>query len=232
MKTIKTTKKTSISLLIFLLILPLFFLPQQIPATQENSLPPIQVGTFSADNLDGWQEKVFANKTSYQLVKQGKETVLQATSNNSASGLFKEANINLTTHPFINWRWKVDKGLPPLAEKTKAGDDYAARIYIVAKGGLLFWKTKAINYVWSSSEKIGTIWPNAFAKKNVIVMTVRSPEDTKGVWYQEKRNVYEDFKKVYGEEVKVIQVIAIMTDSDNSGKSAQASYGDIFFTAH
>jgi len=232
MKTIKTTDKILPLPLALLFTLSLFFLPQQLSAVPQSTLAPILVGTFSANNLDGWREKVFANKTSYQLVKQGEQTVLQATANSSASGLFKEVDINLKTHPFINWKWKIDKGLPPLAEKTKAGDDYAARIYIVAKGGLLFWKTKAINYIWSSSEKVGTIWPNAFAKKNVMVLTVRSPEDTQGIWYQEKRNVYEDFKQVYGEEIKYIQAIAIMTDSDNSGGLAQASYGDIFFTAH
>ncbi|MFK5925388.1 MAG: DUF3047 domain-containing protein, partial [Desulfuromusa sp.] len=70
------------------------------------------------------------------------------------------------------------------------------------------------------------------AKNHDIILTVRSPEDKKQVWYQEKRNVYEDFKKTYGEEIKNIQVIAIMTDSDNSGGSVQASYGDISFTAN
>lgn len=228
----KTVDQTSIFYLALLLILPLSFLSDQISAAQNNSLAPILVGNFSANSLEGWQEKVFANKTSYQLVKQEENIVLQAKSNASASGLFKEVNIDLTTHPFLNWKWKVEKGHPPLAERTKEGDDYAARIYVVTKGGLLFWKTKAVEYIWSSSEKKGATWPNAFAKKHDIILTVRSPEDKKQVWYQEKRNVYEDFKKSYGEEIKNIQVIAIMTDSDNSRGSAQASYGDISFTTN
>lgn len=228
----KTTDKTLIYSLILSLTLSLFFLPNHISAAQTKPLAPIPVGTFSANNLEGWQEKTFDHKTSYQLVKQGEGTVLQAKSNRSASGLFKNVNIDLTTHPFLNWKWKVDKGHPPLAERTKAGDDYAARIYIVTKRGLLFWKTKAIEYIWSSAAKKGATWPNAFAKKNDIILTIRSQEDTKGVWYQEKRNVYEDFKKVYGEEIKTVHAVAIMTDSDNSLGSAQASYGDIFFTAN
>ena len=29
--------------------------------------------------------------------------------------------------------------------------------------GLVFWRTKAINYVWASTSAKGKIWPNAFA---------------------------------------------------------------------
>ncbi len=228
----KMTTKTLIFYLILLLTLPLFFLSEQIAAAQEDQLAPIPVGIFSANNLEGWQEKEFVNKTSYQLVQQGGITVLQAKSNGSASGLFKEVEIDLTTHPFLNWRWKVEKGLPPLAERTKAGDDYAARIYIIAKGGLLFWKAKSINYVWSSSEQKGAIWPNAFAGKKVMLLAVRSAEDKINTWYTERRNVYEDLKKIFGKEIKTIQVVAIMSDSDNSKGSVQASYGDISFTAN
>ncbi|MCK5912801.1 MAG: DUF3047 domain-containing protein, partial [Desulfuromusa sp.] len=121
---------------------------------------------------------------------------------------------------------------PPLAERTKEGDDYVARIYVVVKGGLLFWKTRAINYVWASSEKQGTIWPNAFAGKNAMLLAVRSSTDQQGIWYHEKRNVYEDLKAIFGEEIKTIHAVAIMTDSDNSKGLVRASYGDISFTAN
>ncbi|MCK4501751.1 MAG: DUF3047 domain-containing protein, partial [Desulfuromonadales bacterium] len=132
--------------------------------------------------------------------------------------------------PYLNWQWKLEKGHPPLEEKTKNGDDYGARVYIIVKGGLLFWKTKAINYVWSSAEKKGATWPNAFAGKNAILLAVRSPEDKKDTWYREKRNVYEDLKNIFGEEIKKIHAVAIMTDSDNSKGLVRASYGDISFS--
>ncbi len=230
MNMINNRHKRSLSGGIILFMLSVLFSPDPASAEQKNLLAPIQLGHFSENNLSGWEEKEFVNKTSYQLVKQGSQTVLQAKAEASASGLFKEVVVDLTTHPYINWQWKLEKGHPPLAERTKSGDDYGARIYIVVKGGLAFWKTKAINYVWSSAEKKEAIWPNAFAGKNAMLLAVRTPKDQNNVWYQEKRNVYEDFKKIFGEEIREIHAIAIMTDSDNSKGSVQASYGDISFT--
>ena len=48
-------------------------------------------------------------------------------------------------------------------------------------------------------------------------------------WLNEERNVYEDYKKAFGEEPSMISGIAIMTDTDNTGESATAYYGDILF---
>jgi hypothetical protein len=48
-------------------------------------------------------------------------------------------------------------------------------------------------------------------------------------WVTEKRNVYEDYKKAFGEEPTMISGVAIMTDTDNTRESAVAWYGDIVF---
>jgi hypothetical protein len=48
-------------------------------------------------------------------------------------------------------------------------------------------------------------------------------------WVNEKRNLYEDYKKALGEESPPVSGVAIMTDTDNTGESATAYYGDILF---
>ena len=213
--------------ILFIMIL----IPFSAFSTEKQQGSPILIGDFSHNTLAGWKEKKFSGNTRYQLVQQGDRIVLQAEADASASGLFKEITVDLTTHPYLNWEWKIDKPHPPLAERTKAGDDYAARIYVVVKGGLMFWKTRAINYVWASKEEKGSVWPNAFVGKNAMLLAVRSAADKPEFWYQEKRNVYEDLKEIFGEEIKTIHAVAIMTDSDNSKGSVAASYGDISFTA-
>jgi len=219
-------KNLTTAILFIMILIPM----SAFPAEKQQS-SPILIGDFSHNTLAGWKEKKFSGNTHYQLVQQGDRIVLQAEADASASGLFKEITVDLTTHPYLNWEWKIDKPHPPLAERTKAGDDYAARIYVVVKGGLMFWKTRAINYVWASKEEKGSVWPNAFVGKNAMLLAVRSAADKPGVWYQEKRNAYEDLKEIFGEEIKTIHAVAIMTDSDNSKGSVAASYGDISFTA-
>ena len=45
------------------------------------------------------------------------------------------------------------QGPRDLDESTKDRDDYAARLYLVKSGGILIWRTKAVNYVWSSGKE-------------------------------------------------------------------------------
>ena len=46
-------------------------------------------------------------------------------------------------------------------------------------------------------------------------------------WFEEERNLYEDYKLAFGSEPPLLVGIGIMTDSDNTGESAVAYYGDI-----
>jgi hypothetical protein len=45
----------------------------------------------------------------------------------------------------------------------------------------------------------------------------------------EERNICDDYGKAFGEEPSIISGVAIMTDTDNTGESATAYYGDIVF---
>ncbi len=180
--------------------------------------------------LAKWEEKSFEGATRYQLVELNKQRVLKASSKASASGLFRKERINIKEFPYLNWRWQAASKLAELPETKKNGDDYVARVYVVRSGGWFFWETMALNYVWSSRSERGAIWPNAFAPDNARMVALRTAGDEPGQWYQEKRNVYEDFKKWLGEDVEYIDAVAIMTDTDNSGSQAEAYYGEIFFT--
>ncbi len=188
------------------------------------------VSNFAMQSLENWQEKVFMEKTAYRFVKSGTTYVLEASSHKSASGLFQSVNIDLNKTPYINWSWRVMNSLNGLNEQAKTGDDYAARIYLVKKNSFFFWKTQAINYVWSSKKRSDTIWNNAFTSQ-AKMFAVRGNESLVSHWYHEKRNVLADFKRAFDEVIVEINVVAIMTDTDNSKLSAQAEYGEIFFSS-
>ncbi len=190
----------------------------------------ISISNFD-DHLKGWEQKSFAGNTDYRIAEENGRKVLVADSMATASGLGKKIKVDLNKTPYINWSWKVDNTLDGLDETTKAGDDYVARLYVVKSGGALLWKTKALNYVWSSNQSQEDIWRNAFQPKNAIMLAVRGSKDQPGQWVTEKRNVLEDFKKAFGKDIDKIDAVAIMTDTDNSMREASASYGEIYFTA-
>lgn len=45
----------------------------------------------------------------------------------------------------------------------------------------------------------------------------------------EERNLYDDYRKVFGEAPPLVNGVAIMNDTDNTGETVTAYYGDIVF---
>lgn len=190
----------------------------------------LMIGRFSVGDLNEWQTKAFQGETRYRLMEQDGRRALFADSQGAASGLYREIQVDLNRTPWLNWSWRVDKVLNGVDERSKAGDDYPARVYVVASGGAAFWKTRSLIYVWSSNQAVGATWNNAFTG-NARVMALRSGMKDAGGWVSEKRNIRTDFRQLFGEDLHQIDAVALMTDTDNSGQSAAAWYGDIYFTA-
>lgn len=188
------------------------------------------VGDFAHGDLGGWEDKTFDGKTRYTLVVNDGRHALKADSRDAASGLYKPTRVDLEKTPYLHWSWKVSNTLGDIDEHTKAGDDYPARVYVVFSGGVLFWRTRAINYVWSSNQPSGSTWENAFTG-NARMIAVRSGDTESGRWVHERRDIRRDYRRLFDTDVRYTDAVAIMTDTDNSHQSAVAYYGDIYFSA-
>jgi len=191
--------------------------------------PALAAGLVIADFAngigDGWKEKSFLGHTRYQVVRIDGRTALRAESNASASGLVYKRTIDLDRYPILEWSWKIDHVLTKGDARTKAGDDYAARIYIVFPG-TFFWQTKVVNYIWANRLPKGTTIRNPYTK-NVVMVAVESGNDLAGRWLTERRNVIDDYRRAFGSAPPQAKAIAIMTDTDNTGENATAWYGTI-----
>lgn len=171
----------------------------------------------------GWETKSFVGQTNYAVEHDGKNPSIKATSTAAASGLFFKIAYEAKEQPLLRWSWKIERTIAKGDERTKAGDDYAARVYVVFPS-LLFWNTKALNYIWANKLPKGEALPNAFTA-NAMMIAVESGNERTGQWLNEERNIYDDFKKYFKTEPPRVGAIAIMTDTDNTGESAVAWYG-------
>ena len=239
-------------ILISIWITHFFFTPA---ATQAQFQEINEVGKFSAAAVgqkfpDDWKPLTFKKikkHTVYTLVRDDHTVVVKAVAEASASGLVREIKINPKEYPIVRWRWKVMNILKKGDVHRKEGDDYPARIYITfeydpSKLGLLekakyeavrllygeYPPLAAINYIWESKAPVGTMVPNPYTDR-VMMFVVESGAAKLGQWVSEERNVYEDYEKAFKEEPPLISGVAIMTDTDNTGESATAYYGDIVF---
>jgi hypothetical protein len=212
------------------------------------------VGAFSeasegSNAPQGWNPLRFKNvlkPTEYSVVRDGDSVVVRAESRASASGLARDVSIDLTKYPVVAWRWKVVNLVAHGDVTRKQGDDYAARLYITfayesdkvswsrkAKykaGRLLFGDIPiaAINYIWDRVTPVDTVTPNAYTDF-VQMIVVETGGANVGRWMNEERNLFNDYQRAFGGEPPKVNGVAIMTDTDNTGETAVAYFGDIVF---
>ncbi len=170
------------------------------------------------------------NKTEYSVGSNEKGNYLKAIANNAASGLGKEIKIDLNKTPFINITWKIEKDIPGIDETAKKGHDFAARVFVIKKTGATALSNRAVNYVFSSNQDVGSNSPSPYTKKSVdnVLATTKTNLNE---WLTVKANVKEDFKKFHNLDVNELDGIAIMSDTDNSKKKSITYYQNIYFSS-
>ena len=169
-------------------------------------------------------------KTIYTIGQNENGNYLKAIANNAASGLGKEIKIDLDATPYINITWKVEKDLKGIKENTKKGHDFAARVFVIKKTGATPLSNRAINYVYSSNLNIDDNMPSPYTKKSIDYV-LSTTKNNFGEWVTVKANVKEGFKKLHNLDVKELDGVAIMADTDNSKMTAISYYQNIFFSS-
>jgi hypothetical protein len=89
---------------------------------------------------------------------------------------------------------------------------------------------RAINYVFSSNNEVGANFPSPYTKKS-IDNVLASTKDNLNEWVTVKTNVKEDFKRLHDLDVKELDGIAIMSDTDNSKMKSIAYFQNIYFSS-
>ncbi len=189
----------------------------------------VPIGVFSQGSLSGWEEKAFAGNTQYRIENIAGNSVLSAHADGAASGYFRKLSVDLQRTPYLHWSWRVMNTFEGNDERSKPGDDFPARVYVVVSGGVLFWRTRALNFVWSSHEAVGQVWPNPFTG-NAVMVAVDAGTEHLGEWREHKIDIRAALKQHFGKDYTAIDAVAVMTDADNFGGTAQAYYGDIYFS--
>ena len=185
----------------------------------------LQIGNFAESGLAGWTGKSFKGETEYRIVEEAGVKVLQATSHGTASGLVFETQYDPQDYPILSWRWKVANTIAKGDSRIKAGDDYAARVYVIFPHWF-FLKTRTLNYVWANRLPKGSMQRSVYLDSGMMI-AVESGVEKVGEWVAVRRNIREDYRRAFGEDPPGVGAIAIMTDTDNTGESAVAWYSNI-----
>jgi hypothetical protein len=215
------------------------------------------VTPFSNAAVDGelpggwrpWRISRLKKLTSYQLVDYNGTVVVKAMSASSASGLVHPLDIDPRQTPILQWRWKVPQLIEGANNARRSTEDAPVRVILSFDGDIdslpleeraFFDRIKALTghampyatlmYIWENQAERGTIIPNPHTSR-VQMVVAESGAALKDTWKLESQNVFEDYQRAFGAPPGKITAIAIMTDTDNTGRNVEAYYGDIAFVS-
>ena len=183
---------------------------------------PSHIGAAGAPA--GWELKEKSGKADFAVIKDGDVAAGRFRSANTSFSLQKEVKVDLKQHPLLTWKWKVTR-LPAGADFRKSKtDDQAAQLFVA------FSKTKAIVYIWDTTAPAGLMEDTSPAPfMTVKIVVLRSGPAELGKWIVETRNVYDDYKKLYGSEPPVVNGIRLQINSQHTGTSAESYFADVLF---
>ncbi|MBI3252223.1 MAG: DUF3047 domain-containing protein [Candidatus Omnitrophica bacterium] len=210
-------------------------LPKElVPTARRDAFQVVKKITFQGEKaLLGWEEKVFCGKTVYRVLSEGSQSFLRATSHGASSGLYMKFSLPASPNLRLSWEWRAQmfpqkKDPNKLADRSQ--DDFAARVYVVFLGSNFF-NSNVIEYIWDENIPEKTFESSAFSQRiKLFVIRSGKPKPGDPGWRQEERNVYEDYKLLFGKEPdRPIGAVALMSDSDNTQTVSEADFKDLTF---
>jgi hypothetical protein len=210
-------------------------------AAQDESVIP--VAKFDSSALvkgvpSGWILDLKKGKPYIDLVKTGDSFCVQLYSNKSSFGIKRGANVDIREYPFLNWEWAATK-LPQGGDGRRSStDDQVLQVYVAFSP--LGWpeklQTPVLGYIWDNeAPKNLTGRSPQMGGSKLRYIIVRNKNDKLRQWYTEKRNIYEDYKKLFadinnGEPTGLTHGIEIFINSQHTGSQAEGFVSSIYFS--
>ncbi len=180
---------------------------------------------------DGWKGQNWGSPAYDLTVEEASPTkVLHLRSKNEGSTISRDlkGKVNLKETPILEWRWKVVT-LPKGGDsRRKETDDQAAQVYVAWPRFPEAVRSRIVGYVWDTSAPAGTIVKSQ-KTSTITYVVVRSGAADLGRWITERRNVAEDFRKIYGEEPESPGALSVAIDSNDTNSTAESVIGEIAF---
>jgi hypothetical protein len=151
-------------------------------------------------------------------------------SESGASTINKDirGKVRLKDTPLLEWEWKAVV-LPKGANSCrKSTDDQAAQVYVAWPRFPETVRSRIIGYVWDTTQPVGTVCRSE-KTGTVTYVVVHSGSSDLNKWITERRNVLEDFKRIYGDTPDDPAILSVATDSNDTNTSSEAMIGAIRF---
>jgi hypothetical protein len=202
----------------------------QVPAPAHADVSALVIADFESAAPGkfpaGWETRDGAvAERVYHVVEDEDGRHLAASAHAASAQIGHSVSHDLEKYPLLSWRWRVHK-LPARGnEREKSTNDSAAGVYVVFKGSWGGLVPRALKYVWSTTQPVGSSFPSP-GYRNSRVVVLRTGSADAGNWHTERVDVAADYRRLFEEDPPELRGIAALTDSDGTGSAAAADYDD------
>jgi hypothetical protein len=182
---------------------------------------PFALGWEDGNLRSGFRDYVVCAENPGQVVL--KARYLPGT---SGTTFFKKVTWDVAANPIIQWKWRVHQWPPGAKTDVDSKRDAAASVYVTLKDG---YKGLVIKYIWSEQEPLGTQYKRGrWNPMGSLVGEVVRSGGPVGEWVTERRNLIEDFERLYKRKHKGLAGggIGVMSDGDQTKSQPEADYAD------
>lgn len=214
-------------------------LPSASPAAQAPAPMPLAptrrpIVDYAATTWDRWTNYTYfpwSPKGSYTRDRgPDGEVVVKAASEGTGSMWIRLVRFDPARTPIVCWRWKAEAPVAGARERSKSGDDAAARIYFAwnLNDPSDIGSARALAYIWGNERRQGETGRSPYSDR-IGIVTLRSGRRDAGRWVEERRDLVADYRAIFkGAPPGPVTAIALLTDTDHTDTLAQAWYGPIF----
>jgi hypothetical protein len=166
----------------------------------------------------------------FSVVEDEDRRAIRLRSRDDHSTIAKEVHVDLEATPILEWSWKIVE-LPAGADvRQRATSDLTGYLLVVWPRFPEMLRARLIGYVWGTSEPANSV-QRSQKVGTVTFVILRSGAEGLGRWVTERRDVVEDYRKIYGERPENPKVIALSIDTNDTHSRAEALIDSIAFTA-
>ncbi|HXJ82130.1 MAG TPA: DUF3047 domain-containing protein [Candidatus Methylomirabilis sp.] len=178
-----------------------------------------KIGEFPPD----WKPRKESGRAVYGIREEDGRRFLHADSRRIGIQAAKQHEVDLAEYPILVWSWRPIEFPKGSDERNPKTNDSALAVYAVFPHTA--WSVKSLKYIWSAVVPVGTRLTSSAGLTQVRVL--ESGTRSTGQWIDERVNVLDDFRASFDTtETPKLAGIAVLTDADDTGSSAQGDYAN------
>lgn len=226
--------------------------PSQLADEKRTAVHASRIASFSGNAAGGlppaWQPLIIhkqKKQTQYRLASEHGQTILHAHADKASSALLQHVSIEPSVDPWLSWKWKIGSLITSADNYRPEAEDSPVRIILGFDGDkdelpftdqIMFETAKVLTghdfpyatmmYIWENKAPVGTVIDSTRSSRIKMVVASSGAQGV-GAWQEITRNIVADFESAFGEKPGRLIGVGVLTDTDNTGETVEAWYGDI-----